>query len=240
MNPAIAGPLYAVVPAAGVGSRMGAGIPKQYLSLTGQTLAEHTLNRLLSFAPIHKVVVAVSGDDPWWPTLSVSRHPRIQTVNGGDTRAASVRNGVAAVIEEGGEDAWVLVHDMARPLVRLSDIQLLLDQAGDRGAILALPVVDTIKQADASQYIKSTLDRECIWRALTPQLFPARGLLGALQGDLDGITDEASAMEKNGWQPALVAGHSDNIKVTVPDDLPLARFYLSRQRGDDNDEGGQW
>ena len=240
MNPVISGPLYAVVPAAGVGSRMGAGFPKQYLSLAGQTLAEHTLNRLLSFAPIHKVVVAVSADDPWWPTLAVSRHPRIQTVAGGDARADSVRNGVAAVLDEGGADAWVLVHDMARPLIRLSDIQSLLDQTGPQGAILALPVVDTIKQAAEEQHIAATLDRAHIWRALTPQLFPAQALLAALQGDLATITDEASAMERDGWQPGLVAGHSDNIKITVPDDLPLARFYLSRQQGDDSSEGEPW
>ena len=219
---------------------MGAGFPKQYLSLAGQTLAEHTLNRLLSFAPIHKVVVAVSADDPWWPTLAVSRHPRIQTVSGGDTRADSVRNGVAAVLDEGGAEAWALVHDMARPLIRLSDIQSLLDQTGPQGAILALPVVDTIKQAAEEKHIAATLDRAHIWRALTPQLFPAQALLAALHGDLATITDEASAMERDGWQPGLVAGHSDNIKITVPDDLPLARFYLSRQQGDDSSEGEQW
>lgn len=240
MNSVISGPLYAVVPAAGVGSRMGAGFPKQYLSLAGKTLAEHTLNRLLSFAPLHKVVVAVSDNDPWWPTLAVSRHPRIHTVSGGDTRAASVRNGISTVIREGGADAWVLVHDMARPLVRLSDIQTLLDQTDTQGAILALPVVDTIKQANEQQGICATLDRDQIWRALTPQLFPASDLLAALQGDLTGLTDEASAMECVGWAPALVPGHRDNIKVTVPDDLPLARFYLSQQQGNDGGEGGQW
>lgn len=219
---------------------MGAGFPKQYLSLAGQTLAEHTLNRLLSFAPIHKVVVAVSADDPWWPTLAVSRHPRIQTVTGGAARADSVRNGVAAVLDEGGADAWVLVHDMARPLIRLSDIQSLLDQTGPQGAILALPVVDTIKQTLVEQRIAATLDRAHIWRALTPQLFPAQALLAAFSGDLATITDEASVMERDGWQPGLVAGHSDNIKITVPDDLPLARFYLSRQQGDGSNEGEQW
>ena len=121
MNPVINGPLYAVVPAAGIGERMGAGFPKQYLSLAGKTLAEHTLNRLLSFAPIDRVLVAVSAQDPWWPTLGVSTHPRIATVSGGDTRAESVRNGVARALELGGDNAWVLVHDMARPLVRLSE-----------------------------------------------------------------------------------------------------------------------
>ena len=233
MNPVISGPLYAVVPAAGIGERMGAGFPKQYLSLAGKTLAEHTLNRLLSFAPIDRVLVAVSAQDPWWPTLGVSTHSRIATVSGGAARAQSVRNGVARALELGGENAWVLVHDMARPLVRLSDIQNLLDQTDSQGAILALPVVDTIKQADEGNHIAATLDRDCIWRALTPQLFPARALHDALQGDLTGITDEASAMERVGRRPALVAGHGDNIKVTVPEDLALARFYLACQLGDE-------
>ena len=229
MNPVIRGPLYAVVPAAGIGERMRAGIPKQYLTLAGKTLTEHTLQRLLSFAPIESVIVAVAGDDPWWQTLPVANHPRIQTVTGGASRAESVRNALAQVLMDGGEQAWVLVHDMARPLLRLSDIQTLLDSTDQQGAILGLPVVDTIKQADDQGRIETTLDRTRVWRALTPQLFPAAALYEALSGDLTAITDEASAMERQGAQPALVAGHSDNIKITVPEDLPLARFYLARQ-----------
>ena len=229
MNPVIRGPLFAVVPAAGVGERMQAGIPKQYLTLAGRTLTEHTLQRLLSFAPIERVVVAVSGEDPWWPTLPVATHHRVHAVTGGQSRAESVRNAVAQVLMDGGEDAWVLVHDMARPLVRLSDIQTLLETTSEQGAILALPVVDTIKQAGPDNQINDTLDRETIWRALTPQLFPAAALYEALSGDLHAVTDEASAMERQGWTPGLVAGHSDNIKITVPEDLPLARFYLARQ-----------
>ncbi len=228
MNPVIGGPLYAVVPAAGIGERMGAGFPKQYLSLAGKTLAEHTLNRLLSFAPIDRVLVAVSAQDPWWPTLGVSSHPRIATVTGGAARAESVRNGVSQALALGGESAWVLVHDMARPLVRLSDIQNLLDQTDRQGAILALPVVDTIKQSGEDLHIDSTVDRERIWRALTPQLFPAARLYEALSADLDGVTDEASAIERQGGRPRLVAGQSDNIKITVPADLALAGFILSQ------------
>lgn len=229
MNPVIRGPLFAVVPAAGVGERMQAGIPKQYLTLAGKTLTEHTLQRLLSFAPIESVVVAVSEDDPWWPTLPVATHRRVHAVTGGPSRAESVRNALAQVLMEGGEDAWVLVHDMARPLVRLSDIQSLLASTAEQGAILGLPVVDTIKQAGNDNQIDRTLDRTTIWRALTPQLFPAAALYEALSGDLNNVTDEASALERKGWRPKLVVGHSDNIKITVPEDLPLARFYLARQ-----------
>ncbi|MZR61924.1 2-C-methyl-D-erythritol 4-phosphate cytidylyltransferase [Alcanivorax sp. DP30] len=229
MNPVIRGPLFSVVPAAGVGQRMQAGIPKQYLTLAGKTLTEHTVQRLLSFAPIESVVVAVSADDPWWPTLPVASHRRVHAVTGGQSRAESVRNALAQVLMDGGEDAWVLVHDMARPLVRLSDIQSLLASTAEQGAILALPVVDTIKQAGGDSQIDDTLNRDIIWRALTPQLFPAAALYEALSGDLADVTDEASALERQGWRPKLVAGHSDNIKITVPEDLPLARFYLARQ-----------
>jgi len=227
--------LYAVVPAAGVGARMGAGLPKQYLSLDGRTVAEHTITRLLAFAPIRQVVVAVADGDPWWPRLDVARHRRVRSVTGGASRAGSVRAGVAAVLEQ-DPDAWVLVHDMARPLVRLSDIQALVDGCGDDGAILARPVTDTIKRADQSQRIDATLDRRHIWRALTPQLFPAAALHRALDGDLDGITDEASALEAAGRHPALVQGQADNIKITLPEDLALARFYLAAQE----QEGLSW
>ncbi|WP_240687481.1 2-C-methyl-D-erythritol 4-phosphate cytidylyltransferase [Alcanivorax sp. 24] len=226
-------PLYAVVPAAGVGARMGASLPKQYLTLEGRTLAEHTLQRLLAFAPLSGVVVAVAEGDPWWPRLSLNGmslhdHPRIRTVTGGASRAESVRAGLQAVLEQ-APDAWALVHDMARPLVRLSDIQKLLDGVAEQGGILACPVVDTIKRADPGQCIDATVDRNLIWRALTPQLFPAAALAEALAVPDDAITDEASAMEARGWRPRLVAGNADNIKITVPEDLPLARFYLRRQ-----------
>lgn len=234
-------PLYAVVPAAGIGARMGAGLPKQYLTLAGRTVAEHTVNRLLAFAPIREVVVAVADGDPWWPELSVSRHRRVRTVTGGASRAESVRAGLAAVLER-DPDARVLVHDMARPLVRLSDIQALVEAvageggAGEQGAILALPVNDTIKQGDGDSRIVATLDRNHIWRALTPQLFEARALFEALAGGDAGVTDDASAMEAAGGRPALVAGHADNIKITVPGDLALARFYLRAQE----EEGLAW
>ncbi|MBM1143380.1 2-C-methyl-D-erythritol 4-phosphate cytidylyltransferase [Alcanivorax sp. ZXX171] len=235
MTPSKPRPLYAVVPAAGVGARMGAALPKQYLTLEGRTVAEHTLTRLLAFAPLRRVVVAVAAGDPWWPELDVARHRRVQTVTGGASRAASVRAGVAAVLAR-DPDAWVMVHDMARPLVRLSDIQALVDGCGEDGAILARRVTDTIKRADGDDRIAATLDRRHIWRALTPQLFPARALHDALGGDLDAITDEASALEATGRHPALVEGRADNIKITLPEDLALARFYLGTQE----EEGLAW
>lgn len=223
--------LFALVPAAGSGTRMGASLPKQYLSLRGRTLAEHTMGRLLSLARIETVAVAVADADPWWPQLPPSRHPRVRTVTGGDSRARSVLNGLRALSEQAADDDWVLVHDMARPCVRLSDIERLVEECDDQGAILAVQVTDTVKQADEG-HITATLDRDGIWRALTPQLFPLGLLRGALATALENhshITDEASAVELAGKHPRLVAGRSDNIKVTLPEDLALADFFMARQ-----------
>ena len=224
--------LYALVPAAGSGSRMAASLPKQYLTLRGSTVAEHTLSRLLAFAPIQQIVVATSASDLWWPQLGIAHHKRIRSVLGGDTRAESVLNGLRALKEVSSERDWVLVHDMARPCVRLSDIETLLRESGPEGAILAAPISDTVKRAD-QQHILATVPRQQLWRALTPQLFPLHALHDALASALAAgadITDEASAMERAGVQPKLVPGQADNIKITVPADLPLAGFYLDRQK----------
>ena len=233
--------LFALVPAAGSGERMGAGLPKQYLTLQGQTLAEHTMGRLLAFARIQKVVVAVAAADPWWTRLKVSGHRRVVTTTGGESRAESVLNGLACLLNEAGadEEDWVMVHDMARPCVRLSDLEALLAAVDEQGGLLALPVADTVKQAQSDGRSERTLAREQIWRALTPQLFQLAALREALQSALDqgaAVTDEASAMEAAGFRPRLVAARSDNIKVTHPEDLALARFYLARQE----EEGLQW
>lgn len=230
--------LFAVVPAGGTGTRMGMPLPKQYLSVNGRTLAEHTLSRLLSLARIEKVIVATAKDDLWWPQLGVAHHPRVQSALGGDTRAASVLSCLELLSQQAKDSDWVLVHDMARPCIRLSDIEKLLQVCEAQGAILALPVTDTIKQAD-NDHIAATLARDAIWRALTPQCFPLGALRDALRDGLARnlpITDEASAMEAQGWQPRLVEGRADNLKVTLPSDLPLLRFYLAQQE----EEGLAW
>lgn len=225
--------LYALVPAAGIGSRMEAALPKQYLSLHGKTVAEHTLSRLLSLAAIQEIVVATAATDLWWPQLALAHHPRVKSALGGATRAHSVLAGLEFLSDSAQDSDWVLVHDMARPCVRLSDIQLLLEAASPAGAILALPVTDTVKQARPdTTAIHSTVPREHLWRALTPQLFPIgllrEALRNALAKNLE-VTDEASAVELQGYQPVLVPGQPDNIKITVAADLPLARFYLQQQ-----------
>ncbi|HHF1771363.1 TPA: 2-C-methyl-D-erythritol 4-phosphate cytidylyltransferase [Haemophilus influenzae] len=220
--------IIAVLPAAGVGSRMQANKPKQYLTLLGKTLLEHTLDVMLSYPAVSKIILAVSKDDPYISTLSLD--PKIQLVEGGTTRAESVLNGLNAIAEK---NAWVLVHDAARPCLQHADIDKLLAIEDEQGAILAIPATDTIKRADNQQCIVKTKDRSQLWQAMTPQFFPVDILRDALSTGIQqgaNITDEASAMELAGFRPHLVAGRSDNLKVTRPEDLALAEFYLTRNK----------
>ena len=217
-----------VVPAAGVGSRMGACCPKQYLPLAGKFLIEHTLERLLSHPRIERVIVAIAPDDTFFATLAVASHPRVLVVSGGSERAASVLNGLERV-----ESEWVLVHDAARPCVTHQDMDQLIHQGlACDGAILGSRVRDTMKRSDAAGFIHKTVDREQLWHALTPQFFRSQQLTVALKQGLAcgaAITDEASAMELAGFQPLMVEGRADNIKVTRPEDLALAALYLAQQ-----------
>lgn len=226
--------LWALVPAAGKGTRMAAALPKQYLSINGRTLAEHTLQRLLAFARFQAVVVAIAPDDPWFAQLPVAADPRLRSCIGGTTRCDSVRHALALLAGEAADDDFVLVHDIARPCVRLSDIAHLVDVAGDDpvGGILAWPATDTVKQAGGPR-VARTLDRSNIWLAVTPQMFRYGLLHDALvAAAADGVivTDEAQAMERLGHSPLLVECARDNIKITHPADLALAGFWLNRQQ----------
>lgn len=218
--------LVAVIPASGVGSRMQVAMPKQYLPLLNKTILEHTLAIFLDHPAIEKVIVAVSKEDKFYPNIALLKSPKIQLVFGGATRADSVFNGLQAA----DENAWVLVHDAARPCLKRSDLDKLLQIEDENGGILAIPAVDTMKRAKGLQ-IAYTEDRSTLWHALTPQFFPVKLLKKALQSAFEKnaiITDEASAMELAGFKPHLIAGRSDNLKVTRPEDLALAEFYLTR------------
>lgn len=227
--------IVAVVPAAGVGSRMQADRPKQYLEISGKTILEHTVEKLLTHTSVDKVIVAISDDDPYFPQLSLANNPEVIRVSGGKERADSVLSALD-YIESNQLAQWALVHDAARPCVDLNDIDNLIKVAitNQLGGILATPVRDTMKRANAQQNIDHTVDREALWHALTPQLFKTQPLRYALSQALDQgvqITDEASAIEWLGEKPALVHGRADNIKITQPEDLALAEFYLTRNKG---------
>ncbi|EPT8450161.1 2-C-methyl-D-erythritol 4-phosphate cytidylyltransferase [Vibrio fluvialis] len=224
--------ITAIVPAAGIGSRMQADRPKQYLILHGHTVLEHTVEVLLRHPDVGQVVVAVSDNDPYFGSLALANHPRVVRVSGGKERADSVLSALDYVCQHQLSE-WVLVHDAARPCVDHADISQLIATAQTHtvGAILAAPVRDTMKRADGGQNIDHTVDRVALWHALTPQMFRAQSLMQALTQALAAqavITDEASAFEWLGQKPALVAGRADNIKITQPEDLALAEFYLSR------------
>lgn len=221
--------IIAVVPAAGIGSRMQADKPKQYLKIQGKTILEYTLEVLIHYPAISQIIVAVTSSDPYLAEINLLNHSKIQLVEGGKTRAESVLNGLQQI--KNNANTWAMVHDAARPCLTHQDLDKLLQINDINGAILAIPAVDTIKRTNSSLQIQQTEDRSQLWLAQTPQFFPAQTLKHALQQALAKdftITDEASAMELMGFHPYLVAGRSDNLKITRPEDLALAEFYLSR------------
>ena len=226
--------LWAVVPAAGVGRRMGTEIPKQYLQLAGRCVIEHALDGLLGYPRVAGVCVALNAGDPYWQTTAFAGHPRVVIAAGGRERADSVRSALDAIAPQVVEDDWIMVHDAARPCLRTEDIDRLIAQLWDDpvGGLLAMPARDTMKMAAAGKRVERTVDRNNLWHALTPQMFRLGVLVRALDAALQTgitITDEASAVEHIGLTPALVEGRSDNIKVTHPADLPLAEFFLQQK-----------
>ena len=225
---------WAVVPAAGSGRRFGGEVPKQYLQAAGKPLLRHALEALLGHPGIDGAVVALADGDARWPGWTTLHGKPVLACRGGAERADSVLAALAALPADVADDALVLVHDAARPNLQAADIGALLEAAAGHpdGAILAAPVRDTLKRADAGGRILATEPREALWRALTPQAFRRELLLRALQAARDaGIvaTDEAMAVERLGCRPRLVEGREDNLKVTTPADLALADFLLSRR-----------
>lgn len=218
---------WLIVPAAGIGSRMQADRPKQYLQVAGKSILEHTLEVFLGCAQLQRIVLPLASHDHWWPNLPLASHPHITAIEGGRERADSVLAGLRALSTLGAAaDDWVLVHDAARPLLHVDDLQRLLDTLRDDpvGGLLGCPARDTLKLVDAEGRSQRTLPREHIWQALTPQMFRLQPLTTALTAALEAgaaITDEASAMEWQGYAPRLVAGRSDNIKITQPEDMQL-------------------
>lgn len=222
--------IVAIVPAAGIGCRMESQLPKQYLKIGAMTILEHTLQKLLTHSKISEVVVVINKEDKLFSTLDVAS--KVKVTYGGETRADSVLAGLNLV----AENKWALVHDAARPCVTHQDITKLINRVlqEDKGGILAMPLSDTIKQADTNNpdTINHSVDRTYLWGAATPQLFNTGELKACLNRALNNhvaITDEASAIEYCGGHPLLVECRRDNIKITCPEDLNLATYYLTNQ-----------
>ena len=234
----IRGGLWAIVPAAGRGARFGGEVPKQYVEVAGAPVIAHTLAALLGHRGVVGAVVVLSADDARWPGWTELAGKPLLACVGGEQRADSVLAGLAALPDSVRPDDFVLVHDAARPNLREHDLGALLERGRNDpvGAILATPVRDTLKRADAddrdgSPRIVATEPRDRLWRALTPQAFRRDLLRRALErARADGLvaTDEAMAVERLGRHPALVEGREDNLKVTTPADLALAEFLLAR------------
>lgn len=226
---------WAVIPAAGIGSRMRADRPKQYLELGGRTILEHTLDCFRPHPGLRGIVVSLAADDPWWPTLPCSSDSMIRRAPGGRERADSVLHALDLLLAGGAaREDWVLVHDAARPNLARTDLDRLLETAADDavGGLLAVPARDTLKRAGSDGRVAATVDRSVIWQAYTPQMFRLGLLHDCLAGALAAgvqVTDEASALEWAGHAPLLVEGRADNLKVTRPEDLQwLAQLWHSR------------
>ena len=223
--------VWAVVPAAGRGTRFGSPLPKQYLQAGGQPLIAHALQALLAHPAVAGAMVAIGADDADWPGWNELDGKPVLTCVGGASRAGSVLAALQALPDSVKADDFVLVHDAARPNLALADLDRLLETGrGDPvGAILAAPVRDTLKRAGDDGGIDATEPRERLWRALTPQLFRRLQLTRALeQAAAAGVevTDDAMAMELLGLRPLLVEGAEDNFKVTTPADLVRFEFEL--------------
>jgi 2-C-methyl-D-erythritol 4-phosphate cytidylyltransferase len=218
---------HALVPAAGFGARMGHELPKQYLDLAGRPMIWHALSTLCANSNIKTVFVVLAPDDEYFARYdwSLCAGKLAPLYCGGATRAESVANGLLA--SELEPDDWVLVHDAARPCLSAHLLARMISELRNDavGGILAVPVADTLKRADAQQRIAHTEPREGLWQAQTPQMFRA-GLLAEALRLCNNVTDDASAIEAMGLQPKLVASDSSNFKVTYPQDIELAELLL--------------
>jgi 2-C-methyl-D-erythritol 4-phosphate cytidylyltransferase len=224
---------FALVPAAGIGLRLGAACPKQYVALAGKPMLQHVLDTFAEAETIaHTFVVVDAGDRYIKAMLQEARHldERVTVLyHGGATRHESVLNSLRAMREQVGDNDWLLVHDAARPGLTVALIDKLVQSLRDDpvGGLLALPIVDTLKRGSPgpNTRVNATVPRDDLWAAQTPQMFRYGLLCRALQA-ARGLTDEAGAIEALGLQPKLVEGSARNFKVTLPHDVALAELYL--------------
>jgi 2-C-methyl-D-erythritol 4-phosphate cytidylyltransferase len=226
---------YALIPAAGSGSRVGAAVPKQYLEVAGLPLLQHAVQALARHPRIEQVLVVLAQGDPHFARCDWREFPgRIEPLYcGGETRAATVFNGLLAARDTITADDWVLVHDAARPCLGREELDRLFGEVADEdiGGLLAVPVADTLKRANRESRVAATEPRENLWLAQTPQMFRYRLLIEALRAANPAtVTDEARAVEALGLNPRLVMGSTCNIKVTLPEDLALAELILASRR----------
>ena len=229
--------IWAILPAAGVGRRMGSSTPKQYLRLNGVPVILLTLQRLAAVNDIEKIIVVVHPDDNNWKTLGLEADQKFKFVSGGEERQHSVLNGLLALGDEATENDWVLVHDAVRPCVEISDIEKLIStlRPHNIGGLLGSTSNNTLKLVNKQQEVVVTIDRSNYWNALTPQMFRYGLLKEAMEKIIEEelvITDEAAAMEFMGHRPQIIEGSKFNIKITREQDLILAGMILDLNNGE--------
>ena len=228
-------PFWVVIPAAGIGHRFGSGCPKQYALLSGQPLLKYTVDIFLQATWVKGIMLVLHAQDEFWPKLYERPHSRLMTTVGGEQRVDSVLQGLLALEGKANENDWVLVHDAARPCLRLQSLQHLIIECQHHsvGGLLGRPVTQTIKIVNEEGCVEKTQAREALWEAQTPQMFRYGLLRSALdsltQEEISQITDEASAIERLGYQPHMVLGEASNLKVTYAEDLALAEWYLKQE-----------
>jgi len=230
-------PLWVIIPAAGVGQRMQADCPKQYLSLAEQSILDRTIEIFVEHPLIAGVAVGISPEDAYWSESKWYRHVSVHTFTGGKERSDTVFKGLQFLASiKSDQQQEVLIHDAARPLLTQKKLEQIICHESDQGVLLAMPARDTVKRqlpaalSTSTSSVDITLDRSSIWLAQTPQKFVSSRLLDALEkAQTEGvvITDECSAMEFAGWHPDLLMGESSNIKVTLPEDLLIAEALFS-------------
>ena len=230
--------IFAIIPAAGIGTRLGDVLPKQYLDINGVPMIFHALQALVSVKRIDKIIVVLSPDDNHWrrffsgDILSNAGERVTAAYVGGKSRGQSVANGLKYIESTAKKNDWVMVHDAARPCIRSELVEQFIDEleVDSIGGLLALPLADTIKLDDGAENcrVAKTIPREHIWRAQTPQMFRF-GLLQTALYDFVEATDESQAIEAAGHQPKLVMGDSANLKVTYATDMKLAAMLLAAE-----------
>lgn len=226
--------IWAIVPAAGIGQRMGNTLPKQYLSIENKPILAHTLNTICQVPNIRQVIIPLHPQDHYWPALIHLPYENYVTVMGADLRYQSVLNALEFIKDVAQPQDWVLVHDAVRPCITVDGISELIAQIADHpvGGLWGVPVRDTLKQVAASNAVLQTISRDQLWHAQTPQIFRFellyRALMQAKHDKID-ITDDASSIELLGYHPQMVQGSYANIKITWPEDLISAAHWLQQQ-----------
>ncbi len=228
---------WAVIPAAGAGRRMASKVPKQYLPLAGKTVLEQTLAVFFQHPDISGIVLVITEGDPYWQDIAANRAQQsipLIIATGGAERCHSVLNGLYQLSHYAQNNDWVLVHDAARPCLHSTDIDRLIGTLSGHtvGGLLGLPMADTVKRCDKQNRVIQTVERNGLWRALTPQMFPLKLLINALESAIEHdvpITDEASAIELLNLAVQMVEGQAANIKITHPGDMQLAELFFTRK-----------